>query len=61
VFAHPVSGEPLYKAGLLRRMRKALKAAELDESPWLEWPSAIGSTTCATRSGRRWRAMVSTS
>jgi integrase len=32
VFAHPLSGEPLYKAGLLRRMRKALKAAGLDES-----------------------------
>jgi len=32
VFAHPVSGEPLYKAGLLRRMRKALKEAGLDES-----------------------------
>lgn len=32
VFAHPHSGEPLYKPGVLRRMRKALKAANLDES-----------------------------
>ena len=32
VFAHPVTGEPLYKPGILRRMRKALRAAKLDES-----------------------------
>jgi integrase len=32
VFAHPATGEPLYKPGILRRMRKALKAAKLDES-----------------------------
>jgi integrase len=31
VFAHPASGEPLYKPGVLRRMRKALAAAKLDE------------------------------
>ena len=32
VFAHPHTGGPLYKPGVLRRMRKALKAAGLDES-----------------------------
>ena len=32
VFGHPVTGEPLYPAGLLRRMRKALQAARLDDS-----------------------------
>jgi integrase len=32
VFAHPATGEPLYTPGVLRRMRKALNAAELDES-----------------------------
>ena len=32
VFAHPATGEPVYKPGILRRMRKALKAARLDES-----------------------------
>jgi integrase len=32
VFAHPATGEPLYKPGVLRRMRKALKAAKLDET-----------------------------
>jgi len=32
VFAHPATGEPLYKEGILRRMRKALKAASLDET-----------------------------
>jgi integrase len=32
VFAHPATGEPLYKPGILRRMRKALAAARLDES-----------------------------
>ena len=32
VFAHPHTGQPLYKPGVLRRMRKALKAAGLDES-----------------------------
>lgn len=32
VLAHPASGAPLYKPGVLRRMRKALNAAKLDES-----------------------------
>jgi integrase len=32
VFAHPATGEPLYKPGILRRMRKALEAAKLDGS-----------------------------
>ncbi len=32
VFAHPHTGEPLYKPGVLRRMRKAMTAAGLDES-----------------------------
>ena len=32
VFAHPATGEPLYKPGILRRMRKVLEAAKLDES-----------------------------
>jgi integrase len=32
VFAHPEHGGPLYKAGVLRRYQKALKAALLDES-----------------------------
>lgn len=31
VFAHPQSGEPLYKPGVLRRYRRALTAAGLDE------------------------------
>ncbi len=30
VFPHPHTGEPLHKAGVLRRYRKALKAAKLD-------------------------------
>jgi integrase len=32
VFAHPATGEPMYKPGVLRRMRKALRAAGLDEA-----------------------------
>jgi integrase len=32
VFGHPATGEPLYVAGIQRRMRKALKAAGLDPS-----------------------------
>jgi integrase len=32
VFAHPTSGEPLPKANITRRFRKALKAAGLDDS-----------------------------
>jgi integrase len=32
VFAHPASGEPLPKANVTRRFRKALKAAGLDDS-----------------------------
>ena len=32
VFPDPRNGEPLDKTGVLRRMRKALKAARLDES-----------------------------
>jgi integrase len=32
VFAHPTSGEPLPKANVTRRFRKALKAAGLDDS-----------------------------
>jgi integrase len=32
VFAHPVTGEPLAKANVTRRMRAALKAAKLDTS-----------------------------
>jgi len=32
VFAHPATGEPLYVAGIGRRMRKALKAAGLNET-----------------------------
>ena len=32
VFAHPATGEPIYTAGVLRRFRKALKAAKLDTS-----------------------------
>jgi integrase len=32
VFAHPATGEPIYKPGVLRRMRKALEAAKLDET-----------------------------
>jgi integrase len=32
VFAHPATGEPLYVAGIQRRMRKAMKAAGLDQS-----------------------------
>lgn len=32
VFAHPTTGEPLPKANVTRRFRKALKAAGLDES-----------------------------
>jgi integrase len=32
VFAHPATGEPIYKPGVLRRMRKALTAAKLDEA-----------------------------
>ncbi len=32
VFAHPATGEPLPKANITRRFRKALKAAGLDES-----------------------------
>lgn len=30
VFAHPVTGQPLYVAGISRRMSRALKAAKLD-------------------------------
>jgi len=32
VFAHPATGGPLYKEGILRRMRKALREAGLGES-----------------------------
>jgi integrase len=32
VFAHPTTGEQLYRQGVLRRFQKALKAAGLDES-----------------------------
>ena len=32
VFAHPATGEPIYKANVTRRMRTALKAAKLDTS-----------------------------
>ena len=32
VFAHPATGGPLHKPGVLRRMRRALKAAGLDET-----------------------------
>lgn len=32
VFAHPVTGEPMPKANVTRRFRKALKAAGLDDS-----------------------------
>jgi integrase len=32
VFAHPKTGGPIYTAGVLRRFRKALKAAKLDTS-----------------------------
>jgi integrase len=32
VFAHPAIGEPLCKAAIPRRMRKALKASGLDEA-----------------------------
>jgi hypothetical protein len=32
VFAHPATGEPMYKPVVLRRMRKALRAAGLDEA-----------------------------
>jgi integrase len=32
VFAHPVTGEPLERAMVLRRFRRALKAAKLDEA-----------------------------
>src|SRR3954454_19248877 len=32
VFAHPATGDPLYTPGVLRRMRRALKAAGLAES-----------------------------
>jgi integrase len=32
VFAHPATGEPLYVAGIARRMRKALEAAGLDDT-----------------------------
>ena len=32
VFAHPATGGPLHKPGVLRRMRRALKAAGLDDS-----------------------------
>jgi integrase len=32
VFAHPATGEPLYEAGIRRRMRKALKAAGLNDA-----------------------------
>ncbi len=32
VFAHAAAGGPLYEAGILRRFRKALRAAGLDES-----------------------------
>jgi integrase len=32
VFAHPHTGQPLYKPGVLRRMQKSLKAAHLDDT-----------------------------
>jgi integrase len=32
VFGHPASGEPIYAAGITRRMRKALNAAGLDDT-----------------------------
>jgi integrase len=32
VFAHPATGKPLYVAGIARRMRKALRAAGLDQA-----------------------------
>ena len=32
VFAHPATGEPISKRGILKRLGKALKAAQLDES-----------------------------
>jgi integrase len=32
VFAHPTTGKPVYVAGISRRMRKALKAAGLNEA-----------------------------
>ena len=32
VFAHPATGKPMYVAGIARRMRKALKAAQLDDT-----------------------------
>jgi integrase len=32
VFAHPATGGPLHKPGVLRRMRRALKATGLDET-----------------------------
>ena len=47
VFAHPELGEPLYPAGLARRMRKALKAAGLDsEHRFHDLRHAFG-TQCA--------------
>jgi integrase len=46
VFAAPHTEEPPYKPGILKRYRKALKAAQLDETHV--------STTYATRSGRGW-------
>lgn len=46
VFADPHTAGPLDKAAILRRFRRALKAASLS--------SRIASTICATRSARRW-------
>jgi len=47
VFAAPHTGDPPYKPGILKRYRKALAAAQLDESHVFH--------NCATRSGRRWQ------